>query len=66
MNIVFPDTEMPLFIAEFLVMAGSFTVIFAILLCCITNDTYNDEEKRMRRRLRHRREGGLLRGTSKK
>jgi hypothetical protein len=66
MNIKRPDTEMPVFIAECLVMAGSFTVIFAILLCCVKNDTYKDEEKRMRRRLRRRREGGLVRGTSKK
>ena len=68
MNIhdLLPSTEMPVFIAECLVMAGSFTVIFAILLCCIKNDTYNDEDKRMRRRLRRRREGVLLRGTKKK
>ena len=63
MNIKYPDPEMPVFIAEFLVMASSFTVIFAILLCCVKNDTYNDEAKRMRWRDQQRRR---VSGTAKK
>ena len=37
---------MPLIVAEFLVMAGSFTVIFMILLCMIHSDIDSDRQYR--------------------
>lgn len=42
---------MPAFIGEILVMAGAFTVIFSILICCIKadNDTYIRQVKRFRK-----------------
>ena len=54
---------MPLIIAEFLVMAGSFTVLFMILICGIRKDRddYDSCMRRIRRqKLRKlKRRGGL-------
>ncbi len=36
---------MPAFIGEILVMAGSFAVIFGILICCINADTKRDTKR---------------------
>ena len=43
---------MPFFLAEVFTMAGAFTVIFGIMICCIRNDTSNDAYSRQLRRLR--------------
>ena len=47
---------MPLIVAEFLVMAGAFTVIFAILICMIRSDPYNYDSYVRRKNRRIQRE----------
>jgi len=39
---------MPALIGEIIVMAGSFTVIFAILICCINNSPRSPRVRRVR------------------
>jgi hypothetical protein len=46
------NINMPFFLAEVFTMAGAFTVIFGIMICCIRNDTSSDAYSRQLRRLR--------------